>query len=80
MNKPKKINCKWCGMGHEPRENGEHWVVKSIIPARINISECAYHKAGEISPLQKAKGLRAIAGFGFSESCPGGTVNDDADQ
>lgn len=47
----KKINCKWCGMGHAPRDDGSHWIVKSIIPARIDIRECAYHKAGEQSPI-----------------------------
>lgn len=50
--KPKKINCKWCGMGHAPRSDGNHWVLKSISPARIDIKECAYHKAGEVSPIQ----------------------------
>lgn len=53
MLKQKKINCKWCGMGHAPRADGNHWIVKSIIPARIDIRECAYHKAGEVSPIQK---------------------------
>jgi hypothetical protein len=48
----KKINCKWCGMGHAPRSDGQHWIVKSIIPARIDIKECAYHKVGETSPIQ----------------------------
>jgi hypothetical protein len=45
------INCRWCGMGHSPKPNGEHWIVKSIIPARIDIRECAYHKAGAVSPI-----------------------------
>lgn len=49
----KKINCKWCGMGHAPRSDGNHWIVKSIVPARIDIKECAYHKAGEVSPVQQ---------------------------
>lgn len=40
-------------MGHAPRSDGYHWIVKSIIPARIEIRECAYHKAGEVSPIQK---------------------------
>lgn len=51
----KKINCKYCGMGHAPRDDGNHWIVKSIIPARINIVECAYHKAGTVSPIQMAR-------------------------
>ena len=53
----KKINCKYCGMGHAPRSDGNHWIVKSIVPARINIVECAYHKAGEVSPIQKVTPL-----------------------
>lgn len=51
--KPKNINCKWCGMGHAPRSDGNHWIVKSIIPAKIDIKECAYHKAGAVSPIQR---------------------------
>ena len=50
--KRKKINCKWCGMGDAPRSDGNHWIVKSIWPPKINIKECAYHKAGEVSPIQ----------------------------
>jgi hypothetical protein len=50
--KPKKINCKWCGMGHAPRSDGNHWIVKSFFPPTIDIRECAYHKAGEVSPSQ----------------------------
>lgn len=46
---PKKINCKWCGMGHAPKADGNHWIVKSIIPAKITIAECAYHKAAQAS-------------------------------
>ncbi len=53
----KTINCKWCGMGHRPEASGDHWVVKSIVPARIDIKECAYHKAGEVSPIQKPAAL-----------------------
>lgn len=53
----KKINCKWCGMGHAPRSDGNHWIVKSLIPARIDIKECAYHKAGEVSPIQRGAAL-----------------------
>lgn len=47
-----KINCKWCGMGHPPQYDGHHWIAKSIIRARISIVECAYHKAGQVSPIQ----------------------------
>ena len=49
----KKINCKWCGMGDAPRADGNHWIVKSIIPAKLDIKECAYHKAGTVSPIQR---------------------------
>jgi hypothetical protein len=51
----KKINCKYCGMGHAPKADGNHWIVKSIVPARISIVECAYHKAGEVSPIALIK-------------------------
>lgn len=50
----KKINCKWCGMGDAPNADGNHWIIKSVIPAKIDIKECAYHKAGEVSPIQRA--------------------------
>lgn len=53
MTKTKKINCKWCGMGHSPRSDGNHWIVQSIFPAKIDVRECAYHKAGEASPIQQ---------------------------
>lgn len=52
MAKQKKINCKWCGMGDAPRSDGNHWIVKSFIPASMKIVECAYHKAGQVSPIQ----------------------------
>jgi hypothetical protein len=42
-------------MGHPPRDDGNHWIVKSIIPAKIDIKECAYHKVGEVSPIQLPK-------------------------
>lgn len=35
-----KTRCKWCEEGREPNENGEHWIVTSIIPARIKIEKC----------------------------------------
>ena len=54
MAKPKKINCKWCGMGHAPRPDGNHWIATSIMPdARLEVRECAYHKAGTVSPIQQ---------------------------
>jgi hypothetical protein len=64
MSKSKKINCKYCGMGHAPRSDGNHWIVKSIVPARINIVECAYHKAGEVSPVQKTSPVTPADGGG----------------
>jgi hypothetical protein len=61
MAKRKTVNCKYCGMGHDPRADGNHWIVKSIIPARIDIRECAYHKAGMASPIQMIEGSKAGA-------------------
>jgi len=55
MAKPKTINCKWCGMGHAPHADGNHWIMRSIMPdARFEPRECAYHKAGTVSPIQRA--------------------------
>lgn len=62
----KKINCKWCGMGHAPKADGNHWIVKSIIPAKITIAECAYHKAGAVSPIQLP--VRATEGARHEQS------------
>lgn len=31
--------CKWCAQGYA-RTDGEHWVVKSITRARVNIYPC----------------------------------------
>lgn len=45
MSKAKKVNCKWCGMGHAPRSDGNHWIVRSLSLPTIDIKECAYHKA-----------------------------------
>jgi hypothetical protein len=36
----KIVRCALCESGHIPNERGEHWIVKSIIPARITIKEC----------------------------------------
>ncbi len=32
--------CKWCEEGREPNEKGDHWIVQSIIPAKIKIVKC----------------------------------------
>lgn len=37
MNKSK---CSYCRSGNEPNEQGEHWIVKSIIPAKIDVRKC----------------------------------------
>jgi len=37
---PKKKRCKWCDQGIAVDKQGEHWVVKSIVPARITIVRC----------------------------------------
>jgi hypothetical protein len=52
----KKATCKWCDSGNVPWLDGrEHWIVKSIILARIDIQECGYYKAGQVSPLLDKK-------------------------
>jgi hypothetical protein len=41
MAKAKKAKpCRYCALGTFPNAKGEHWMVKSIIPARINIRRC----------------------------------------
>lgn len=47
--KRKKINCKWCGVGHAPSNDGYHWIVKSVWPTKIDIRECAFEKHVEES-------------------------------
>lgn len=42
--------CRYCDQG-ERLTNGEHWIVKSIVPARIDIRTCAaYAKASQLKP------------------------------
>ena len=41
LNEAQKAKCRYCRDGHVPNEKGEHWIVKSIIPARIDIRKCA---------------------------------------
>jgi hypothetical protein len=47
-------HCKWCDFGHRPKDNGEHWFVKSIVPAKIEIQKCGHYKNG-ISPMEHAE-------------------------
>jgi hypothetical protein len=39
--------CPWCKAGNEPNEAGDHWIVKSIIPAKIDIRKCRALTSGE---------------------------------
>jgi len=32
--------CKYCAAGNVANERGEHWIVKSIFPAKIDIRKC----------------------------------------
>jgi hypothetical protein len=44
----KAKQCKYCATGHRPNAQGEHWIVKSIIPARITIRKCqAFEKTAK---------------------------------
>jgi len=45
----KKVKeCPYCKAGNVP-ENGEHWIVKSISPARITVKPCKNaQKLGEM--------------------------------
>lgn len=38
--------CKWCEQGVKLID-GEHWVVKSIVPAKINIVKCTAVKTSK---------------------------------
>jgi hypothetical protein len=46
MSKPKKP-CRYCRDGNVPNEKGEHWIVKSIIPAKIDIRKCTAEPPAE---------------------------------
>lgn len=35
-----KARCRYCAQGLVANDKGEHWIVKSIIPARIDIRRC----------------------------------------
>lgn len=42
----KKVRtCRYCAAGNVANADGQHWIVKSIIPARIDIRRCAAAKA-----------------------------------
>lgn len=42
--KARKV-CRYCLAGSEVNDNGEHWIVKSIWPAKITIIECPDFRA-----------------------------------
>lgn len=33
--------CKLCAQGNRPRDDGNHWIVQSIFPAKIKIAKCS---------------------------------------
>lgn len=35
------MKCRWCRKGHKPAQDGYHYIVKSVVRARINIIVCA---------------------------------------
>jgi len=43
MKKARK--CRYCAAGNVANSDGEHWIVKSIIPARIDIRICTAAKS-----------------------------------
>lgn len=53
MSAPKKKKkkryrpCKWCALGAERDKNGDHWIVRSVIPARMTIKKCSQPRAPE---------------------------------
>jgi hypothetical protein len=40
--------CRYCASGHAPNASGEHWIVKSIVPARIDIRRCTAAAADRV--------------------------------
>jgi|HubBroStandDraft_6_1064221.scaffolds.fasta_scaffold16178_12 hypothetical protein len=32
--------CRYCAAGNVAKADGQHWIVKSIVPARIDIRMC----------------------------------------
>lgn len=38
-----KKRCRWCLEGCPVTEKGDHWIVKSVIPAKITIKKCIEH-------------------------------------
>ena len=52
----KMLNCKWCAEGREPNEMGEHWIVTSIIPARIKIVKCKYEVRSAYTDAPETQG------------------------
>jgi hypothetical protein len=50
-------------MGDAPRSDGNHWIVKSIMPAKIDIKDCAYTKAGQVSPIQRKVPVKTVLEF-----------------
>lgn len=35
-----RSKCRYCREGHKPNAKGEHWIVKGVFPARIDIQKC----------------------------------------
>lgn len=46
----KQKPCRYCLAGNVANENGEHWIVKSVIPARIDIRKCTAVEAAPRNP------------------------------
>jgi len=42
----RQAKCRYCKQGHKANDKGEHWIVKSVFPARIDIRKCTdFHAA-----------------------------------
>jgi hypothetical protein len=52
--------CKYCEAGHSPNDNGEHWMVKSIIPAHIDIAKCAVSTTRKATPMNQETAGRLL--------------------
>lgn len=57
--------CKYCEAGHSPNDSGEHWMVKSIIPAHIDIVKCAASTKRKAAPMNQETADRLLRLHGY---------------
>ena len=40
MSASKVKRCRYCADGNVPNDKGDHWIVKSVVPSKIDIRRC----------------------------------------